>query len=95
MKNKIIIIIIAGIIFFLYRSNPGFNEHVSWISSNYSENGSDTKEPDAKIRKGLDYTNFIILSVTQEKGILSLITVGAAKRVMVVDDKWAKKILNK
>ena len=95
MKSKLIIIIIVGIIFFLYRSNPSFDDHVSWISSDYLKNSSDTTEPDAKIREGLDYKNFIILSVTQEKGILSLITVGAVKRVIVVDDKWAKKFLKK
>ena len=93
MKNKLIIIVVLGIIFFLYRSNPGFNDHVSMISSDYLKSSSETTEPDAKIREGLDYRNFIILSVTQEKGILSLITVGAAKKVIVVDDKWAKKFL--
>ena len=95
MKNKIIIVIIVGIIFFLYRSNPSFDDHVSWISTDYLKNSSDITESDAKIREGLDYKNFIILSITQEKGILSLITVGAAKKVMVVDDKWAKKFLKK
>jgi len=93
MKNKLIIIVVVGIIFFLYRSNPGFDDHVSMISSDYLKSSSETTEPDAKIREGLDYRNFIILSVTQEKGILSLITIGAAKKVIVVDSKWAKKFL--
>jgi hypothetical protein len=93
MKNKLIIIVVVGIIFFLYRSNPGFDDHVSLISSDYLKNSSDTKEQNAKIREGLDYRNFIILSITQEKGILSLITIGAAKKVIVVDDKWAKNFI--
>ena len=93
MKNKVIVIVVIGVLFFLYRSNPGFNDHVSLISSDYLKNSSTTTEPDAKIREGLDYRNFIILSVTQEKGILSLITVGAAKKVIVVDAKWVKKFL--
>ncbi len=93
MKNKVIVIVVLGIIFFLYRSNPSFDDHVSMISSDYLKSSSEITEPDAKIREGLDYRNFIILSVTQEKGILSLITIGAAKKVIVVDGKWAKKFL--
>ena len=93
MKNKLIILIIVGIIFFLYRSNPGFDDHVSMISSDYLKSSSETTEPDAKIREGLDYMNFMILSITQEKGKLSLITVGAAKKIVLVDAKWAKKFL--
>ena len=93
MKNKVIVILVVGIIFFLYRSNPSFDDHVSMISSDYLKNSSTTTEPDAKIREGLDYRNFMILSITQEKGILSLITIGAAKKVIVVDDKWAKNFI--
>jgi len=95
MKNKLIILLVVGIIFILYRFNPSFDDHVSMISLDFLKNSSTITEPDAKIREGLDYKNFIILSVTQEKGKLSLITVGAVKRVIVVDDKWAKNFVNK
>ncbi len=95
MKNKVIVIVVVGIIFFLYRSNPGFDDHVSMISSDYLKSSSEITAPDAKIREGLDYMNFMILSITQEKGKLSLITVGAVKRVIVVDDEWAKNFINK
>ena len=95
MKSKLIILVVIGILFFLYRSNPSFDDHVSVISSDYLKSGSTTTEPNEKIRKGLDYTNLIIFSVTEEKGILSLITIGAAKKVILVDDKWAKKFLSK
>ena len=94
MKNKLIILLVLGIIFILYRLNPSFDDHVSMISLDFLKNSSTTTEPDAKIREGLDYKNFIILSVTQEKGKLSLITVGAAKKVIVVDDEWAKNFIN-
>ena len=93
MKNKLIIIIIVGIIFYLYRSNPSFDDHVSMISSDYLKSSSETTEPDEKIREGLDYMNFMIFSITQEKGILSLITVGAAKKVIVINDKWDKNFI--
>ena len=95
MKSKLIILVIIGILFFLYRSNPSFDDHVSVISSDYLKSGSTTTEPNEKIRKGLDYRNFIILSITQEKGILSMITIGAVKKVILVDGKWAKKFLKK
>ena len=95
MKNKLIIVLVVGVIFILSRINPSFDDHVSMISSDFLESSSVTTEPDAKIREGLEYKNFIIISVTQEKGKLSLITVGAAKKVMVVDAKWAKKFINK
>ena len=93
MKNKVIVILVVGIIFFLYRSNPSFDDHVSMISSDYLKSSSEITEPDAKIREGLDYMSFMILSITQEKGKLSLITVGAAKKIILVDAKWAKNFL--
>jgi hypothetical protein len=68
---------------------------VASISSDYLKKSEATKEPDEAIRKKLDYKNFIIFSVTQEKGILSLITVGAAKKIILVNDKWAEKLLDK
>ena len=93
MKNKLIIILVVGVIFILSRLNPSFDDHVSMISSDFLKSSSITKEPDAKIREGIDYKDFIILSVTQDKGKLSLITVGAVKRVIVVDDEWAKNFI--
>lgn len=95
MKNKLIFLFVVGIIFILSRLNPSFDDHVSMISSDSAKSSSASEESDAKIREGLDYKNFIILSVTQEKGKLSLITVGVVKKVMVVDDEWAKKSINK
>ena len=95
MKNKLIIVLVVGIIFTLSRLNPSFDDHVSMISSDFLKSSSVTKEADAKIREGIDYKDFIILSVTQDKGKLSLITVGAVKKVIVVDEKWAKKFMNK
>ena len=90
MKNKLIILFVVGIIFILSRLNPSFDDHVSMISSDYLKSSSVSEEPDAKIRGKLDYKNFIILSITQDKGKLSLITVGAVKKVIVVDDEWVK-----
>ena len=78
MKSKLIIVLVIGILFFLHRSNPSFDDHVSFIRSEYLQKSSKTKEPDEKLRNGLDYNDFMILSLTQEKGKLSLITVGAA-----------------
>ena len=86
---------VVGIIFILSRLNPSFDDHVSMISSDFVKSSSAPEGPDAKIREGLDYKNFILLSVTQEKGKLSLITVGVVKRVIVVDDEWAKKFITK
>ena len=93
MKNKLIILLVLGIIFIFSRLNPTFEDHVAMINSDFSESSAVTKEPDAKIREGLDYKNFVILSITQDKGKLSLITVGAVKRVIVVDDEWAKNFI--
>ncbi len=95
MKNKLIILLVLGIIFILSRFNPSFDTHISMISSDFSESSSVAEKAEAKIREGLDYKNFVILSITQDKGKLSLITVGAVKRVIVVDDEWAKNFINK
>ena len=95
MKSKLIIVVVIVILVYLYRSNPGFVDHVSSISSDYLKKSKATKEPDEALRKGLDYKNFIIFSVTQEKGKLSLVTAGAAKKIILVDHKWAEKFLNK
>ncbi len=86
---------VAGIIFILYRLNPSFDDHVSKISLDYLKSSSITEEPDERIREGLDYKNFIILSVTQDKGKLAMVSVGIINRVKVVDDEWAENFINK
>jgi len=95
MKNKLIIILVVGVIFILYRLNPSFDDHVSKISSDYFKSSSITEEPDEKIRQGLDYKNFIILSVTQDKSELAMVSVGIINRVKVIDDEWAENHIRK
>ena len=95
MKNKLIILLVVGIIFILSRLNPSFDDHVSMISSDYLKSSSVTEEPDERIREGLDYKNFIILSVTQEKNKLAMVSVGIMNQVRVVDDEWAESIVKR
>ena len=95
MKNKLIVLLVVGIIFILSRLNPSFDDHVSMISSDYLKSSSVTEEPDERIREGLDYKNFIILSVTQEKNKLAMVSVGIMNQVRVVDDEWAESIVKR
>ena len=95
MKNKLIVLLVVGIIFILSRLNPSFDDHVSMISSDYLKSSSETEEPDERIREGLDYKNFIILSVTQEKNKLAMVSVGIMNQVRVVDDEWAESIVKR
>ena len=93
MKSKVIIIIVAAIIFMLYRTNPTFDDHVSMITSEYLKSDSAAEEPKEKISKALDYSNFLILSVTKDKSILAVVSIGAMNRVKILDAKWAGSAL--
>ena len=90
MRKKFIILVIIGFIFFLYRSNPDFENHIAKISSDLLENSSISEEVDEKIREGLEYKNYSICSATQSKEKGTMVSVGILRRVKVVNDKWAE-----
>jgi len=80
MKNIIIIIVGAAILFLINFINPKFDDHKSFIST-------ETKL-DSPLWKNLEYKDFFVASTTSnaEKG--SMVSVGFCKFVKVVDLKW-------
>ncbi len=95
MRNKIIILIIIGLIVFLYRSKPSFDDHINRISSDLLENSDITEEPNEEIREGLNYKDYYICSATQNKSKGTMVTVGIMKKIKVVNKDWVKDFIKK
>ena len=95
MKNKLILLVIFGCIFLLYRTNPGLDDHVSKIGSVLLETSDITEEADEQLKEGLDYKDYTICSATQNKKRGTMVSIGIFRSVKVVDKQWAVKYLKK
>jgi hypothetical protein len=93
MKNKLILLVIFGCIFLLYRTNPDFDNHVSKIGSVLLETSDVTEEPDEQLREGLEYKDYTICSATQNKKRGTMVSIGIFRTVKVVDTQWAVSYL--
>ena len=90
MKNKLIILAIIGLVFFLYRSNPSFEDHIEKIGSDLPENSSISEEVEEKIRGKLTYKDYSIISATQSRERGTMVSVGIMRKVKVVNETWAE-----
>ncbi len=80
MKNIIIIVVIAGILFLFNYINPKFDDHKQAISTEI--------KLDSPVWENLNYKDFFVASFTSnaEKG--SMVSFGLCTYVKVVDTEW-------
>ena len=90
MKKKLIILAIIGLIVYLYRSNPSFEDHIAKIGSDFLETGSVSEQVEEKIREKLTYKDYSIVSATQSRETGTMVSVGFLRRVKVVNEKGAE-----
>jgi len=83
-----IIAIFLGVLFYL---NPTIDEHKSSIETNSPETldvAEDLDDPDSSFWDDVSYANFYIFSGTKSISKKTMISIGMAKCIIVVDNKW-------
>lgn len=87
MKKLLMLIIAAGIGYAAY-TNPDLQAHQSAISDMLQDPQYYTEEQDAERFGDLDFSNFLIASVTKDTVKMTMVSYGFLGRVSVVDESW-------
>ncbi len=83
MKKYIIIAILCGIVWYIHYINPTFEDHMDFIDAETSY--------DAAMWEDLDYKDYALVSFTNSRKKISMVSFGLCNYVKVVDEDWAEK----
>lgn len=79
-----VVVIVLGGLFYL---NPTIDDHIAAISSKLPDTVDEGDEENS-IWNDISYSNFYVFSGTKSVENGTMISFGAAKYVIIVDDEW-------
>lgn len=87
MKKLVMLIIAAGLGYAAY-TNPNFSAHQDAISEMLQDPQYYTEEQNTERFSDLDFSNFLVASVTKDTIKMTMVSYGFLGRVTVVDEAW-------
>lgn len=87
MKKLLMLIIAAGVGYAAY-TTPDFSAHKDAINDMLQDPQYYTEEQDAERFGDLDFSNFLVASVTKDTIKMTMVSYGFLGRVSVVDESW-------
>jgi hypothetical protein len=89
MKKIILLILIAAVVYLNY-ANPKLADHQAKMLSSLSAAGEIPEGVQDKIWQDVDFSNFLILSVTKTTLDSKMITIGYLGKVRLINEAWAE-----
>jgi len=86
--NKLLLLVIAAGLGYAAHTNPDFSTHQNTISESLQDQQYYTEEQNAERFGDLDFTNFLVASVTKDTVKMSMVSYGFLGRVSIVDEDW-------
>lgn len=94
MKKLIMFAIIGGLVYLNY-VNPKLAAHQSALLDSLNQAGGVSEEFRDQVWRDVDFSNFIICSVTKTVLDSKMISIGYLNKVKVVNNQWAEEIVKK
>jgi len=83
MKKYIIILILGGLVWYVHYINPTLEDHMDAIDPEISY--------DAAFWDDLEYKDYSLVSFTNSRKKIAMVSFGLCKYVKVVDEEWAEQ----
>jgi hypothetical protein len=97
MFMKMLIFMFAVIIGILYYTKPPWEQHQYKILANAWGEETELTDADLALPKweDLEFKDWKVVTITQNKDMMTMVSIGMGKSVLVIDEDWGRKVFGR